>query len=88
MYPSISLENSEVYLNHKFIDGHEKIVLCGLKFYDDRNGHLFMQDRAAWIKKHGKGEIIYFMPGHSPSDYKNPNVSRIILNAIEWLPEK
>ena len=84
-YPSISLEDSEVYMNHKFTDGREKIVLCGIKFYDDRNGNLFMQDRGAWIKKQGEGEIIYFLPGHSTSDYENRNISQMILNAIEWM---
>lgn len=86
MYPSISLEDSEVYLNQKFTDGREKMVLCGMKFYDDRNGNWFMQDRGVWIKKQGKGEIIYFLPGDTPSDYKNQNISQMILNAIEWVP--
>jgi len=84
MYPSILFEKSEVYLNHKFTDGRQKIVLCGMKFYDDRNGCLFMQDRAVWIKRQGKGEIIYFMPGHSVLDFKNQNFAQMILNAIEW----
>ncbi|HET6568610.1 MAG TPA: ThuA domain-containing protein [Rhodothermales bacterium] len=86
MAPSISLPNSEVYLNHKFTDGREKTVLMGLKYYDDRTGKLFMQDRAGWIKRQGEGEIIYLMPGHSVSDYQNPNVAQMILNAIEWQP--
>jgi len=38
LYPSISLHESEAYLNHKFTDGREKTVLFGLKFFDDRNG--------------------------------------------------
>lgn len=85
MYPSISLENSEVYLNHKFTDGREKTVLMGLKYFDDRNQQLFMQDRAGWIKKAGKGEIIYLLPGDVPSDYENPNISQMILNAVNWV---
>jgi len=85
MYPSIALENSEVYLNHKFTDGREKTVLMGLKYFDDRNQRLFMQDRAGWIKKAGKGEIMYLLPGHVPSDYENPNISQMILNAINWV---
>jgi len=85
MYPSISLDSSEVFLNHKFTDGREKTVLMGLKHFDDRNQVLFMQDRAGWVKKAGKGDIIYIMPGHVPSDYENPNISQIILNAINWV---
>ena len=85
-YPSISLPDSEVYMNHKFIDGREKTVLVGLKFLDKRNNQLFMQDRAVWLKQYGKGQIIYIMPGHKPADYENPNISQIILNATQWVP--
>lgn len=83
-YSSISLPKTEVYLNHKFTDGREKTVLCGLKFYDPRNGEIFMQDRAVWLKPHGKGTIVYIMPGHTPADYENPNIAQMILNAIMW----
>ncbi|MBN2413277.1 ThuA domain-containing protein [candidate division KSB1 bacterium] len=85
LYPCLSLDSSEVYMNHKFIDGREKTVLCGIKFLDERNGQLFMQDRGAWIKDQGKGKIFYFQPGHRPEDYKNNIVSQMILNAIEWV---
>jgi len=85
MYPTIALEKSEVYLNHKFTDGREKTVLMGLKYFDDRNQQLFMQDRAGWIKRAGKGDIIYILPGHEPSAYENPNISQMILNAINWI---
>ncbi len=86
LYPSISLHESEVYLNHKFTDGREKTVLCGLKILDDRNGQMFMQDRGAWLKKHGKGEVVYLMPGHAPSDFENDNFVQMILNAVTWEP--
>jgi len=85
-YPSISLPATEVYMNHKFIDGREKTVLCGFKFLDKRNNQLFMQDRAVWLKPYGKGDIIYIMPGHTPADYKDRNISQMILNATQWTP--
>lgn len=83
-YPSISLPATEVYMNHKFIDGREKTVLCGFKFLDKRNNRLFMQDRAVWLKPYGQGDIIYIMPGHTPADYEDRNISQIILNAAQW----
>jgi len=86
LYYSISLDSSEVYMNHKFTDGREKTVLLGIKFLDERNGQLFMQDRGAWIKNQGRGKIFYFQPGHRAEDYQNVNVSQMILNAIEWTP--
>lgn len=83
-FSSISLPQSEVYLNHKFTDGQEKTILLGVKYLDTRNNELFMQDRAGWYKKAGEGEIFYFMPGHSSLDFKNPNFSQMILNAIQY----
>lgn len=83
-FPSISLPESEVYLNHKFTDGKDKTILLGLKFLDTRNNELFMQDRAGWYKKAGKGEIFYLMPGHSSIDFQNSNYSQMILNAINY----
>ncbi len=83
-YPSISFPDSEVYLNHKFTDGREKTVLLGLKFFDERNNQLFMQDRAGWYRKSGKGYIFYFMPGHSSLEFQNKNYSQMILNAINF----
>ncbi len=86
MYPSLSLPKTEVYMNHKFTDGREKTVLCGLKYYDPRNGELFMQDRAVWLKSYGEGSIVYILPGHAPADYENPNIAQMVLNAIVWKP--
>ncbi len=86
LYPSISLHETEVYLNHKFTDGREKTVLWGIKFFDDRNGQLFMQDRGAWVKKYGKGEVVYLMPGHAATDFENDKFAQMILNAITWEP--
>jgi hypothetical protein len=83
-FPSISFPESEVYLNHKFTDGREKTILMGVKYLDTRINELFMQDRAGWYKKAGKGEIFYFMPGHSSLDFQQSNYSQMILNAIQF----
>ena len=71
-------------MNHKFTDGREKTVLCGLKYRDARNGQIFMQDRAVWLKDYGKGQIVYFMPGDRASDYANKSIAQMILNAINF----
>lgn len=83
-YPAITIKKTEAYMNHKFTDGREKTVLCGIKFYDIRTGEIFMQDRAVWYKTYGKGTIYYFMPGHSVSDYEDKNISQMVLNAINF----
>ncbi|UCF17471.1 MAG: ThuA domain-containing protein [Phycisphaerales bacterium] len=86
-YPGITLgADSEVFLNHKFTDGREKTVLCGIVYHDPESGRTYMQDRGTWVKKQGKGTIVYFLPGHAVSDYENKNISQIILNSITWSP--
>jgi hypothetical protein len=86
-YPSIRLgADSEVFLNHKFTDGREKTVLCGLMYHDQETNRTYMQDRGAWIKEQGKGTIVYFMPGHAASDYQKNGIAQMILNAIRWTP--
>ncbi len=86
LHPSISLHDTEVYLNHKFTEGDEKTILAGIRFFDDRNGQMYMQDRGAWLKEYGNGEVVYIMPGHAASDFENENISQMILNAINWEP--
>lgn len=83
-YPAFQLDSTEVYMNHKYTDGREKTVLVGFRFFDERNKKLFVQDRAAWIKRTGKGQVIYFMPGHSKLEYRNRNISQWVLNAVLW----
>lgn len=84
-FPGINLkDDSEVFINHRFTDGREKTVLCGLIYTDKTNGKTYMQDRGVWIKSQGKGSIVYLMPGHCVSDYQNENVAQMILNAINW----
>jgi hypothetical protein len=83
-YPSIRLaDDSEVFINHKFTDGREKTVLCGVVYQDKETNRTYMQDRGAWIKEQGKGIIVYFMPGHTASDYQKNGISQMILNAIQ-----
>jgi hypothetical protein len=84
-YPVINLkDDSEVFINHRFSDGREKTVLCGLIYTDKASGKTYMQDRGAWIKRQGKGAIVYLMPGHCVSDYQNENIARMVMNAVNW----
>ena len=86
-YPSIRLaDDSEVFINHKFTDGREKTVLCGLVYHDKETNRTYLQDRGAWIKEQGEGTIVYFMPGHTASDYQKNGIPQMVLNAIRWTP--
>jgi len=85
LYPCTRLkDDSEVFVNHRFTDGRDKTVLCGLIYSDKATGKTYMQDRGGWIKSQGKGTIVYLMPGHCISDYQNDRVTQMILNAMTW----
>ena len=85
-YPAFEMKDTEFYLNHKFTDGRVKTVLLGFRCTDDRNGITYMQDRAGWIKRQGKGRIVYLKMGHSVEDFRNPAVCQLVLNAVLWTP--
>jgi hypothetical protein len=78
--PGFALDDTEVYLNHVF-SGERKILL-GLKYHEPQSGRTYMQDRAGWYKRAGKGWVLYFMPGHSVKEFENPVYSQILVNAV------
>jgi hypothetical protein len=82
--PAFTLKHSEVYLNH--VHTESRTLLMGFKYTDTKSGKIYTQDRAGWIKPAGKGQIIYFMPGHSLSDFQDPTFGRIVLNAVIYKP--
>ncbi|OHB76019.1 MAG: hypothetical protein A2Z25_22245 [Planctomycetes bacterium RBG_16_55_9] len=85
LYPCTRFkEDSEVFVNHRFTDGRDKTVLCGLIYTNKATGKTYMQDRAGWIKSQGKGTIVYLMPGHCVSDYQNERIAQMVLNAVTW----
>jgi hypothetical protein len=88
-YPCFTLkENSEVYLNHTFTDGNEKTLLLGF-IYDGKEigGQKIMQHTSGWLKKVGKGWLVYLQPGHSLEDMRTKPFQQILINAIRWMPE-
>jgi len=82
--PGFTLKDSEVYLNHALTG--RRTVLMGLKYTDPKTGRSFMQDRAGWLKRAGKGWIIYFQAGHSAADFEVPAYARILANAVIYQP--
>jgi hypothetical protein len=84
--PAIEFENSEVFLNHQFTDGREKTVLFGFHYKDPETGEIYMQDRSGWLKRVGRGYAFYFQPGHTVSDFEDPDYCQILLNCLTWNP--
>jgi len=82
-------KNSEVYLNHTFTDGKEKTLLLGFVYDGERiGGKKVMQNTSGWLKKVGKGWLIYLQPGHLVDDIQSKAYRQIIVNAIRWKPEE
>jgi hypothetical protein len=82
--PGFILTKSEVYINHTYTD--PRTILLGFKYTDDKSGKVYMQDRAGWLKPSGKGLILYFLPGHTIDDFKDPVYGRMVLNAVTFKP--
>jgi hypothetical protein len=82
--PDFTLDKSEVYLNHVLTG--PRTLLMGFKYIDKASGTVYEQQTAGWIKRAGKGTIIYLMPGHTVQDFENPTYQRIVLNAVIYKP--
>ena len=87
-FPAFELNDSEVYINQEDLKPEERTVLFGFHFEDEKENRTVMQDRAGWLMKAEKGWVIYFQPGHSPSEFETPVYQQIILNALTWKPEQ
>ena len=86
-YPSLTLEDSEVYMNVPFTDGKEKVLLLGYQYLDDRNRVQHQEATAGWVKTSGKGRIVYIQMGHTAHEYQNQAVAQMVLNAVTWRPK-
>jgi len=84
--PAVTLNKSEVYLNHVLTEDKTRTTLLGFKYTDKDSGKTWMQTHAGWVKPSGKGWVIYLQPGHSLHDLQNPTYERILLNALIWKP--
>ena len=75
-------------MNHTFTDGDEKTLLLGF-LYDGKEigGKTIMQHTSGWLKKVGKGTLIYLQPGHSLEDMRTTPFQQMLINAIRWSPE-
>ena len=84
--PALDFKNTEVFLNQHFTDGRAKTVLFGFRCEREGGGKAIMQDRGGWYKRAGRGWLFYLQPGHTASDFRNPNYRQIIRNCLTWRP--
>ncbi len=38
----------------------------------------------AWTRRHGAGRVFYASPGHSPSDFDEPSLRRLVAQGLLW----
>lgn len=79
------LDHTEVYLNHVLSGPHTRLL--GLRYTDERTGVRWMQETAGWVRRAGRGRVVYLMPGHTAAEFDEPVYSRLIANAIVWAPQ-
>ncbi len=84
LFPSFTIQETELLANQMFTDGRQKTVLLGYTFTDSETGAIITADRGGWFLGKGKGYFFYFVAGHNPSDFENQNTSQMILNCITW----
>lgn len=82
--PGFTLTGTEVYLNH--VHTEPRTLLMGLKFEDPASRKTYFQTTGGWVKRAGKGCIIYLMPGHTKHDFETTEYGQIVENAVTWKP--
>jgi hypothetical protein len=82
--PGFTLPASEVYINHTLTESRQ--ILMGFKYTDTKSNKTWMQDRAGWLRRAGRGWIIYFQAGHSTADFEELAYARVLVNAVAWRP--
>ena len=76
--PCFDIEQEEMYGEAFDIPHPEEIIFMGWF----KGGEVF---RSGCTWKRGNGKIFYFQPGHETNPaFSNPNVIRIIQNAVRW----
>ncbi len=76
--PCIELACEETYGEHFDIPTPDDLVFIGWF----KGGNVF---RSGCAYRRGMGKIFYFQPGHETyPTYKNPEIQKVILNAIGW----
>ncbi len=77
---TFTLAKTEVYLNHQ-LEG-PRTPLLGLLYRDQKTGRQWRQDTAGWQRPLGKGQVFYFMPGHTVADFEDDSYAQILANAV------
>jgi type 1 glutamine amidotransferase len=76
----LSFPATEVFVN--LGSSRVKRALMGMKVTDPKSGTTYMQDTGVWADEFDKGQIYYFMLGHTVEDFKVTAYVQMIANAI------
>jgi len=83
--PSVTLEDSEVYLNHVLHGPRTRLL--GLRYPHPETDKTYIQETAGWYRRTGRGWLFYFMPGHSEKEFESPVYRQILVNTLLWKPD-
>jgi hypothetical protein len=76
-----TMHETEIYLNHE--DDPDRTLLMGLRYSDPKDGRLYEQQTAAWMKKTDRGVVWYFMPGHKASDFEYEPFVQLLMSSVK-----
>jgi type 1 glutamine amidotransferase len=77
---------------HSFVSDNfysaAKVVLEGQMYSNEGWEHEPGSSLIGWARRHGASRIVYLQCGDGPGAYADPNVRRLIRNAILWVSER
>ncbi len=82
--PGMVFPHSEVYIHHRLTG--DRTTLLGYRYVDAASGKTWTEPTAGWVRRLGKGHVVYFMPGHTAEEFRNEAYARLIANAVIWDP--
>jgi type 1 glutamine amidotransferase len=76
---------TEVYVNH--VVKPNRTILLSIRYTEPKSGVTYEQPTGGWYLRTGKGDVFYFMAGHRPWDFEQPEYAQIIANALMYTPK-
>jgi len=88
-FKAFDLPNTEVFHNQRFTDGEAKTILFGYRLTGEAAAALpsnvpACEETSGWLKRTGRGMVVYLQAGHAAHDFENARFARAVLNCLEY----
>ena len=88
-FKAFDLPNTEIFHNQRFTDGDAKTILFGYLLEVKAAAALPAnvppcEETSGWLKRTGRGMVLYLQASHAAHDFKNKRFARVILNCLEY----